>query len=234
MITLVQFPSYFDIANPSPFCMKVEILLKMAGLDYAIEVQSDPSKGPKGKLPCIRDGATVIGDSALIQTYLESRYAVDFNAGLSAAERAISHAFMRMCEERLYWCMVYSRWIDDTNWPVLRQQFFGALPPIVRSIVPMIAQKQLRRNLQGQGLGRHSAPEIYAFGEADIDTLAVQLGAKPFMMGDAPTGLDSIAYPQLANLLLPQLPSPMTKAVHAQPTLLNYVERCAALWYGPA
>jgi len=203
----------------------------MAGLDYAIEVQSDPSKGPEGKLPCIRDGATVIGDSALIQTYLESRYAVDFNAGLSAAERAVSHAFMRMCEERLYWCMVYSRWIDDTNWPVLRQQFFGALPPIVRSVIPMIAQKQLRRNLQGQGLGRHSAPEIYAFGEADIDALAAQLGAKPFMMGDAPTSLDAIAYPQLANLVLPQLPSPMGDAVRARPALLAYIERCRRRWY---
>ncbi|MEQ1548175.1 MAG: glutathione S-transferase family protein [Chakrabartia sp.] len=231
MITLVQFPSYFGIANPSPFCMKVEILLKMAGLAYEIEVQSDPSKGPKGKLPCIRDNATIIGDSALIQTYLEQRYNIDFDAGLSSMERATAHAFMRMCEERLYWCMVYSRWQEEENWPLLRQQFFGGLPPVIRSIVPVLARKQLRTNLKSQGLGRHSADEIYAFGKADIDAFATLLGDKSFMMGENPTCLDAISYPQLANLLLQEFPSPMTYAIEAHPSLLSYVERCRSLWY---
>lgn len=232
MITLVQFPSNFGVANLSPYCMKVEILLKMAGLDYEVEFQPDPSKGPKGKLPCIRDGSTVIGDSALIQSYLEKHYGVDFDAGLSETERATAHAFMRMCEERLNWCLLYSRWTDEANWQILRQQFFGGLPPVIRSIVPIIARKQQRRNLQGQGLGRHSTAEVYAFGKADIDALAAQLGTKAFMMGDTPTSLDAIAYPELANLLLLQLPSPMTNAVQARPALVDYVARCTALWYG--
>lgn len=231
MITLVQFPSFLGVPNLSPFCMKVEILLKLAKLDYQVEYQADPSKGPKGKFPCIRDGNKVIGDSALIQTYLEERYDVDFNMGLSATERATAHAFMRMCEERLNWCIVYLRWSDDDNWPLLRQQFFGGLPPIIRSIAPKIARKQLLRDLYGHGLGRHTAAEVYAFGTADIDALAALLGDKPFMMGAMPTSLDAIAYPELVNLQVKDLPSPLTGAVLAHPTLMAYIERCGALWF---
>jgi glutathione S-transferase len=231
MITLVQFPSFLGVPNLSPFCMKVEILLKMAGLDYVVEDQGNPSKGPKGKLPCIRDNGAVIGDSALIQTYLEIQYGANFDKGLSTAERATAHAFMRMCEERLNWCLLYSRWDDARNWPVIREKFFGGMPPLIRSIVPGIAQKQQRSALKAQGLGRHSAEEIYALGKADIDALVALLGSKPFMMGDAPTSLDAIAYPELTNLLIPELASPLTAAVQVHPALLEYVERCRALWF---
>ena len=34
MITLYQFPSRGNLPNPSPFCMKLETYLRMAGLIY--------------------------------------------------------------------------------------------------------------------------------------------------------------------------------------------------------
>ena len=156
MITLVQFPSLFGVPNPSPFCMKVEIQLKMAGLPYTGEISPDPRKGPKGKLPMIRDGDVTIGDSAMIQHYLETRYGLDLDTGLDQRERAVAHGMARMCEERLYWCLVYSRWIEPENWVKIREAFFGGLPPVIRSIVPKLARRGLRATLHGQGLGRHS------------------------------------------------------------------------------
>lgn len=102
-ITYTQFQSGFGVPNPSPFCMKGEILLKMAGVDYATEIMDDSRKAPKGKLPFLIDDGAEIADTAMIQRHLESKYNVDFDAGLTAEQRAVSHAMARMVEERFYW-----------------------------------------------------------------------------------------------------------------------------------
>src|SRR5208282_4880928 len=103
MIKLFQFAPAFNLPNPSPFCMKAEVLLKMAGVAYASVVVGDPRKGPKGKLPAIEDEGALIGDSELIRRHLEQKYGVDFDKGLEARARAAAHAFARMLEERTYW-----------------------------------------------------------------------------------------------------------------------------------
>jgi glutathione S-transferase len=231
MITAVQFPTAFGIPNPSPFCMKVEILLKMTGLPYETEVESNPTKGPKGKIPFIRDGGEVIGDSTFIQQHLETRYGADFDAGLGAQERAIAHAMARMCEERLYWCLVYSRWVDENNWPVISKFFFAGLPPVVRTIVPILSRRGVRAGLNGNGIGRHSRDEIYRLGMKDLDALAAHLGSKPFMMGEAPTSLDAVAYPYIEGLTVKEMPSPLMTTIETHPNLIAYRDRCRALWF---
>jgi glutathione S-transferase len=231
MITAILFPAGFGIPNPSPFCMKVEILLKMAGLPYGVERESNPTKGPKGKIPFIRDGNDVIGDSGFIQAHLETRYGVDFDKGLSGPERAVAHGLARMCEERLYWCLVYSRWIDAQNWPTVSTFFFADLPPVVRSIVPILSRRGVRAGLNGNGIGRHSAEEIYALGTQDINALAAHLGTKPFMMGDTPSSLDAVAYPFIEGLTVAQLPSPLMTAIEQHASLLAYRDRCRGLWF---
>ena len=37
MITLFTYGPMFGLPDPSPFCMKAEILLKMAGLPYKLD-----------------------------------------------------------------------------------------------------------------------------------------------------------------------------------------------------
>jgi len=47
-----------------------------------------------------------------------------------------------MIEERLYWVLVYARWIDEENWPKTINFWFGSLPPILRTLIPIVARKQ--------------------------------------------------------------------------------------------
>ena len=172
MITLVQFAPAFGLPNPSPFCVKAEVLLKQSGLDYQTEIVADPRKGPKGKLPAIRDGGKVIGDSALIRKHLEQAHGIDFDKGLSDEDKAIAHAFEIMLAERTYWVTVQNRWIDDRNWPAVRATFFGKLPPVLRNLVPAMIQKKVRKPLENHGLGRHAQGEIEAFGMDDARACA--------------------------------------------------------------
>ena len=53
MIVLHQFKSFFGLPNASPFCMKLETYLRMAGLPFEIPAASVRAIGraPKGKLP---------------------------------------------------------------------------------------------------------------------------------------------------------------------------------------
>jgi len=230
-IKLIQFPSHFGMPCPSPFCMKAEILLKIAGQDYEVEIIADPGKSPKGKLPFISDDGTDIADSALIRLHLEQKYGVDFDAGLSDEQKAVAHAMTIMAEERLYWAIVYGRWADDHNWPTINKTFFGAMPPVIRSIIPIIARKQVIKAMHGHGIGRHSPQEIYAFGASDLAALATQLGEKQFMFGDQPTGLDAAAYPMIAAAMVDELPGPMLDAAKSHKSFVPYIARCQTLWF---
>ena len=230
-IKLIQFQSAFGLPSPSPFCMKAEILLKMAGQDYQTEDLADPSKSPLGKLPYIADDGTDVADSALIQRHLEEKYDIDFDAGLNKEQRAVSHAMARMAEERLYWVIVYSRWMEPSNWAKISKLFFSSLPPIVRNIVPIIANRQVKAALNGHGLGRHKKEDIYGFGAEDLSALAAQLDEKQFMFGDKPTSLDAIAYSTIASALIEELPSPLLTAAKSHSNFAAYVERCRKLWF---
>ena len=67
-----QFPAALGLPNASPFCMKLETYLRMTGLPFEVRPVTDPRRAPKGKLPYIDDGGTVLADSNLILDYLKS------------------------------------------------------------------------------------------------------------------------------------------------------------------
>lgn len=73
MITLHTTGPMFGLPHPSPFVIKADVLLKMSGVEY----NDAPMKfggAPKGKVPYIKDGDVVLGDSYFIRRHLETRY----------------------------------------------------------------------------------------------------------------------------------------------------------------
>jgi len=231
MIKLIQFPRMLGLPNPSPFCIKVEVLLKMAGLAYECEFVGNPGKGPKGKLPAIVDDGQAIGDSEIIRWHLERKYNLDFDQGLSPAERAIGHAFARMAEERTYWVLVYSRWIEDANWLQFRDKLFAGMPGFLRAALGPQIRKRVRSMLRAQGLGLHSRDEIYTMGAKDVDAIATQLGSKPFLLGSEPTGVDAAVWPYILGTLVPPLESPLKQAMQKHANLVEYSERMRARYF---
>ena len=59
--------------------------------------------GPKGKLPCIEIDGEQVADSGFCVRYLEKRFSVTLDEGLSEEQLAIGHAVLRMIEENTYW-----------------------------------------------------------------------------------------------------------------------------------
>jgi glutathione S-transferase len=89
MITLYGFGPAFGLPDPSPFVMKAELLLKMAGLPYKADT-GGMRKAPKGKLPYIVDDGEAVGDSTFIRWHIEKKYQIDFDRGLTPEQRAIA------------------------------------------------------------------------------------------------------------------------------------------------
>lgn len=231
-IKLHQFPTALGVPNLSPFCMKVEVWLRLAGLDYEIKWTPNPGKGPKGKLPFIRDDGNVIADSQHIIEYLEKTYDTRLDANLSADQKAIAHAFGHMLSEHTYFALLYHRWINPAVWPITRSMFFGPLPPGLRQAASAYVQRKTRRDLHGQGLGRHSPEEIDRRAGQDLAALAEDPDVKLYFMGDKPTNIDAAIYAFLANMWEIELDTPLKALVGRHKNLVAYCDRMRGRCFG--
>ena len=233
MIKLYQFAPAFGLPNPSPFCMKLENYLRMAGLPFETP-RADLGafrRAPKGKMPYIEDNGRLLPDSAFIIDYLKVTYGDKLDAELTAEQKAVSLAFRRLMEENLYWVVLYIRWAEPAGWAHLREAFFGRLPTPMKWVVAPAARRGLLREMYGHGMGRHTRDEIYAVGKQDVSALADFLADKPFFMGDNPTSLDATAYAFLANLLWVPVESELKQHAQQYPQLGAYCRRMQVRYY---
>jgi glutathione S-transferase len=229
MIELLQFRPAFGLMNASPFCMKVEVFLRLAGLEHRCDNDAMPMRTPKGKLPVIRDGQQLVADSQAIIEHLQRQHADRMPAALRQPESAPALALRRLLEESLYFDLLWLRWIDEPGWRVTAPAFFGSMPLPLRVLVPPLMRRKIRRDLLGQGTGRHSRDEICARAVADLRAASGLLGAQPFFGGESPAAIDATAYAFLANVLLAPVENPVKAQALQMPGLAAYCERMQAL-----
>ncbi len=232
MIRLHQFAPALGLPNASPFCMKVETWLRLAGVPFETVNDGNVLKAPKGKLPWVEDGALRLGDSSFIIRHLQQQHGQALDAWLTPLQRAEALAWQRLLEEHLYWAMVHLRWMQPQGWAMTRTAFFGHLPPPLRWIVPPLARRGIATQLRGHGLGRHGDDEIVELGRQDVQAVATFLADKAYMMGEAPCTLDACAYAFLANLLWAPLDTPLRRAAQAHANLDAYCRRMRQLAFG--
>jgi glutathione S-transferase len=224
MIVLYTFGPYFGLPDPSPFVMKAEVLLKLANLPYETDTGGF-NKAPKGKLPYISDDGEIVADSTFIRLYIEKKHGFDFDAGLSPAERGIAWAVEKMCENHLYWAGLHARWMVDANFDKGPRRFFDAAPAPLRPLIVLMVRRQVRRNLWGHGMGRHTIAEMEELAARDIDAIADVLADKPYLMGAAPCGADATVFPFVAHALCPLFDTAIRTRVEQRPNLVAYRDR---------
>lgn len=232
MITLYQFAPTWGIPNLGQFNVKVETYLRMTDLPYEV-VATMPLKGPKGKLPFIEDDGQKLTDSRFIIEYLKEKYGDSLDEELSAEQQATMTAMQRLLEEHLYWIGMYARWqTTDKNWQITKQAIFGDMPPVVRDIAAGVYKWMIiRKQIYGQGTGRHLADEVFHLGNIDLDALSAFLAEKPYFMGDKPTSLDASAFGILINTIQGPIESPAKEYGMTKPNLVAYCERMMTEFY---
>jgi glutathione S-transferase len=230
MIVLYSFGPAFGLPDPSPFVMKTEVQLKMAGLAYRRE-SGRPQNGPKGKIPYIVDDSRTIGDSTFIRDHIAQRHGIDLERGLGAEQKALGWAAERMLEDHLYWAMVHFRWLDDENFAKGPAHFFDGFPEEIRETTRAQAREGIRQTLYGQGLGRHTPREIADLGGRSLDALSTLLGDKSFMMGSEPTAVDATAFGVFAGIATPFFDAPLARRAREHDNLMAYRDRVMKRYY---
>lgn len=232
MIEFFKFPENFGMRDASPFVLKLETYLKLAGVDYETTIITDPRKAPKGKLPYIKDNGQTIADSSICIEHLKQNYGDPLGADLTPEQHGIGHAVKTMLEERTYWVLVHTRWIDPEYQHITLDAWFGDIPGIIRGFITKKIIKDMKVAMAGHGIGRHSPEEIFAFGLKDLRAFEAVLGDKPYLLGDAPSEYDATGYGFLANFMAEPFPSPMSEYIANSKPLTAYIERVGQAAFG--
>ena len=227
-----QFAPALGLPNASPFCMKLETYLRMAGLPYRLVNSGDVLGAPKREAcSSHRRRRHARRGHDFIIDYLKGRYGDPLDAHLSPFERAQATAFQRLFEENLYWVLIHMRWAEAAGWARTRTAFFGIAARPLRWCARPCAAWRSSPSCAATVLGRHGAAEIQAIGCRDVTAVADFLADKPFMLGDRPTSLDATAHAFLANLLGRWSNRRSGADAQARPTLEAYCQRMKARYF---
>jgi glutathione S-transferase len=205
MITLHIFGRMPNVPlpDPSPFCIKAEVLLKMAGVPYRVDT-SGFAKAPKGKQPYIVFRDRKIPDSTFIRWHLENH---------------------------LYHAIGHDRWLIDANFNKGPAHYFEAAPALIRPLIVAKVRRDVRKAIHAHGMGRHSQDEITQLATGDINAIAAQLGDKPYFMGAEPTGVDATVFGFVASVLCPVFETTQRTVAEGHANLVAYNARMMARYY---
>lgn len=227
-ITLYTLGGAFEMRNVSPFCFKLELLLTHLNLPFDMQVQPDPRKAPKGKLPYIEIDGQVIADSDLITQVLNDATQGKVYAGLTPTQRAYGLGLTRLAEEHLYWLMVASRWLDDDWWPHIVDGFFQIVPKPFRGLAAGAARKQVKKTYDLQGLGRHTFAEQQRFARNDLQALQDAVSDRDFLFTDNPGYFDFAVVSVLTGIYDNRPATWMTTLAEDYTALYDYMLRVQA------
>ena len=224
-IKLYTLGGAFGMRSVSPFCLKLEMLLKSLNLPYELVIEPDPRKAPKGKMPYAVIDGEVLADSEIIVARLDELTQGGVTGKLTARENGQGLALTRLAEEHLYWIMVAARWLDDAWWPNVVRDFFGIIPLPLRGIVTAMIRRKMRLTYEYQGLRLHSPAEQQGFARRDLQALQDAISEAGFLLGEAPCIYDFAVAAILAGIYDNQPPTFLTHIANEFTELKAYTDR---------
>lgn len=156
---------------------------------------------------------------------LTQRYGVILDDHLSEEQASQFELMSRAIDESLYWSLVYSRWVLDEPWAVVKETFFGPLPAPVRWLVPNMVRKDVIKTLYRQGTGRHSKDEILLMADRVFSSLSVLLAEKSYFSGERVCSFDATAYGMLAEFISCDLDNEFNQLAKKYENLVLFCQR---------
>ncbi|GAB4227352.1 MAG: glutathione S-transferase family protein [Francisella sp.] len=203
MINLYQLPQLSGRNYSfSPFCLKLELYLKATNLNYHNNFSFEFNKSPTGKMPYIEIKGKKIADSNLIIQMLNKQYQLDLDYHLTNKQKAISHSFIRLCEDSLYPIILYSRWLDKNNY-IWQKEFIKAikLPKLMANIVYKVSRKNIFRQLNAYGLASLTSNEVYAKAESNLRAISEYLDGQKNFFNDKLSLVDIVVFSFVINAI---------------------------------
>ncbi|XP_054290327.1 failed axon connections-like isoform X1 [Macrosteles quadrilineatus] len=210
IVYLYQFSRTPVVPSLSPYCLKVETWLRLAGLKYENVDHKMKYRSKKGQLPFVEINGEEIADSSVIIKELSQQFTKDLDITLDNNQKNISHAMISMIENHLFWVVMWWRTKQADNiikgYKVNLQHALGTRIPngILNFFFKFSYGRKVcddgLKKVKAQGIGVHKPEEIVEFGKQDLKVLSDLLADKPFFFGDEPTTLDVVAFANLAQI----------------------------------
>lgn len=206
----------------SPFCMKVHRALRYAGLAYERDFAGNPAArkalNPKAQFPILLVDGKPIADSTRILAAIETM------SPLAARSTPEARLWEELADGALYGYLLAYRWADDTNWPRVRQAFFGELPAPLRSLVATVMRRRVVASVLARDITRGGLEECAARLCALLDDLDARAPERDFWLGDTLTCADLALFPQLHGYRT-ELTPVQAAWVESRPRLAAYLDR---------
>jgi glutathione S-transferase len=221
-------PGIPGVESYSPFCVKVNRALRLAGLAYTREHGERPGVfkkyNPAGQVPVLLEGERAIFDSTEILRQIEAWVPGSMTGEGDAATKAEAWLWEDYADACLNGFLVASRWADDRNWPSVRAAYFAGMPAIVRMIVPGRLRARVVGGLVARDIWRAGPERCWARFQSTLDELDARAPRKGFWLGSAPTAADVALFGQLHSLRTALTPW-QREQVGKRSALTSYLDR---------
>uniref|UniRef100_F1L4L5 Failed axon connections n=1 Tax=Ascaris suum TaxID=6253 RepID=F1L4L5_ASCSU len=235
-VYLIQFPRAGCIPSLSPFALKLETWLRMAGIQYSNISNEFKKYSTKRQIPFIEVNGRQIADSNFCIDHLTESFHVDMDSQLSPSEKAQARAFHVLLEESIRWVVVYNRGRNNKFFAT-PQGFAGHMTGVKKLYFKTVAIEQFKKKIVKacylQGIGRHSLEEVEKIAMKDLLALSVFLADKSFFFGSKPTSLDATAFGHLTQVYYTPLNSDNLKKYMDEktPNLVAHINRMKSLYW---
>ena len=235
MIQLHSFGSNLGVIDPSPFVLKVDAYMRMAGIEFEhVPTLNNLKIAPKGKLPFITDNGSTIGDSQLIIEHFQQQAEYNLDVHLNSQQKAICYLTTKSLDENLYFILVYSRWLSEDTWPTIKDAFFKEMPAPLKLIVPNMLRKGVKKGLTGQGMARHSPQELQHMMRKNMQALSDLLGDNHYFFNQQPCSLDATVYAFLTAFISVSIDNPFNAIAREFDNLTHFCKRIDERFYEKA
>ncbi|XP_042864503.1 failed axon connections-like [Penaeus japonicus] len=222
VVVLHQFWRGKYCPNFSPYVLKVECFMRLAGIKYITDIQEP--MGSRGLCPWITLNGEDIEDSQHIVDRLTKQFKVRLDDHLTPERKATLEAVRIMLEEQLFWILFMWRYYHTNCKTFKKTQIFPTwyLYYFFQTMLYFHAQKRGKAH----GIARHTLQEQIKMTEKQMEILNVLLGDGQYFGGDQPCSVDCIVFGFLAQGMWNDTDSPLETLIKVtHPKLAAYCIR---------
>jgi glutathione S-transferase len=179
---------------------------------------------PLGQLPVLEIDGERVADSTRILHRIEQLAPGALTSGLDARGTAEAWLWEEFSDAALYPQVLAMRWADDRGWEMVRKEFFGALPPLLRDVIGALVRRRVQKDLIARDFLRAGLPACTERLQTMLDALDARAPEDGFWVGSAPSVADLGLFAQLHSLCLPQTPW-LAETVAQRKRLARWLDR---------
>jgi glutathione S-transferase len=202
--------------------MKLELWLRMAGLEYECVYHHDPRSAPRAKLPFIEIDGEAVPDSNEVVTYLKQQLGVTIDQHLNVSQLADSYAWRFLVEEQLNLYLTFTRFNNPEIWQLFKHSVFSELPLPQAEELPELLKQGITPGLNARGFTLANQQRVTEQALADVDALSDFLGEKVYFLGDQISTIDSSVAAVLLHAVAIPWQDALVESIRQKPNLMAY------------